>query len=247
MKLELVVIGFLGMVIGGGFTFLGVWITARTEIRKLHLSFQKEKDISYIENARKKVDELYIPLYIKLTAIEDSYSQLRDFLAIRGDNVGDIGEASILAFKDAFNEYKKFFDALQSNGSTAFLIYDLEEKCRLLSNFIGSSLSESKVKTQHEVLVTIASLPSAVRFEIPSSKSGRYISVSEKIKNKMLKGNGDRSYSVSILPGWLRTSMQLKKEYLSAPIPSKEFEYQFSEYVFPIKAAIKEVALGAKA
>ncbi len=172
---------------------------------------------------------------------------MRDLLAIRGDDIGDIGEASILVFKDAFTEYKNFFDVLQSNGSTAFLIYDLEEKCRLLSNFIGSSLTESEVIIQHDILVTVASLPVSVHLENPLSKSRRFMSITEKTRNKILFGNGSRNYKFSILPDWLRTSMQFKKEYLSAPIPSKEFEHQFSEYIFLIKASIKEVTLGVRA
>jgi len=242
---ETLLVGLGGAIIGGSFSLIGAQLKYKGEIKKLQFSYQHSTNQTYIQNARSKQEDLYIPLYSHLSLLEDKYSEVRNLFAIRGDTVGEVGAAALSAFKDTHEKLSISFDIWQQSGMTAFMIYNLEEKTRLLINFLKNSFASGKVQIERSIYVTFSTPVKDFSFSFPFFKFKRFITEAVKKEKVVFNSSGnDYGLNLGILPGWLGTKIGFTKQFISAPVSSSEFEKQFIEYVATIKQTIKEVTLG---
>lgn len=241
MKLETLLIGLGGAIVGGALSLLGAYLKGRAEIAKVRMEYDLNRNDRYLENARLRINDLYIPLYRLVSQLYNCYLELRDISAAKGGELGEIGEVALEKLRGAYTRFDAAYVSWIHSGATSYFVYDLEEKCVLLRNLIRGSLAEPSVHVVREILVSLSTPIYTARWRIPFFSKQRFIEQADVSKSKS-------SFDIE-LPLITRFSLlgfgtAFRKQILSAPVTSREFEGQFIQYIIRIKETVREVILG---
>ena len=247
MSSEMIAVGLGGAIIGSILSLLGAYVSGRFEIRKITLTYEQRRNDAYIENARSYESDLYVPLYRLVSAMYSCFLEFRDLYALQGGRVSDVGNAALERLRQTHREFESTYQSWQDNGLTVYLIYDLEEKCVLLKNLLARSLSESAIQVQREILVTVSTPVTSFSWPLSLFQKHRFVKRADTSGAKVLpKAVVEPKIGFSVVVGWLRSEVSFRRQVLSAPLVSSDFERQFMEYVTVIKDTVREVTLGRK-
>jgi len=202
-------------------------VSSKQKINELKENYNQKLQDTYLENARKYTESVYVPLSISLSNLGYMFQSFR---AQTNDN--DKTDAKD-KFDSVISEFLATMTELSSRGANAFLTAELDEKLLAFCSF----LSESKS-------VDFPAIKMIVGFSLPFLGSGYKDEVEKRISGKYARRLWSPKLSLSV--GGFGVSYEAK-EILAAPLDSKDFEERFVRDYHLINVLIKEVTLGAKA
>lgn len=210
---------------------LAGYITASWKIREIKLTYEQKRRDSYLENARRVSDKVYIPLAVAISKLSRAYTEFivnTDF-----DNLVSVEfEAAAVQFKKECEDFENIVYDLLQRGASAYLTLALENELNSFSLFIKSSMDATNViqKTVLSPILLNKSFP-IVQYR-SDHKSLQSIA-------KYLK------IVLSVVPLG-PFSLEIESKILAAPFSSRAFEDRFQSGVLLIGALIKEVTLGSR-
>ena len=116
---------------------------AQKKLKELELAYRQKQHDTYLENARKVSSQVYIPLVIALSTLQNGYENFRtsiDFATATSpqDTRDD--------FVNIVRDYLGVVDNLMARGADAYLILELDERLQNFNQFLKHSLNSSKVQ-----------------------------------------------------------------------------------------------------
>jgi hypothetical protein len=203
---------------------------SRQKIREIELQYQYKLRDGYLENARKLVGEVYIPINIALTYLFNSYER---YAANTDQNLSS--DASHNEFKAAAIKYIETIDELLRRGADAYLIGTIDEQLNSFTNFIRNSVQSNSISKK---IVLQAHVP----LIIPFTKNAITTNFEREVDDKTYLGR-TKIPSISLSFGGI--SFSYSEKILAAPFQSIEFQARIRSEVPQIKFQIKEVTLGS--
>jgi hypothetical protein len=220
-------IGVLSVVLSAGIgAMVSRWHTAskfHDELKKLRLERLNEQSDSYLENARKQIGTVYVPLSAELAALKAVFQNY-------------LYQGKSDEYLTAFNgQVDKFISTLQElviRGATAFVTTDLEDLLIKFVVFLRASKSASETIVGVTYNFNVGFLGLGLR------KGG----VTEKRFSKVTPQRFSASISLAGIGADVRVS-----DIIQAPIDSEDFQARFERDAYRLSVLIKEVTLGSAA
>ncbi|MFQ5823504.1 MAG: hypothetical protein ACE5JB_05565 [bacterium] len=209
---------------GGLITIIVTFLNNKAKRNELEYNYKMKLKTRYLSNAQKHLEDVYIPLYSKLIAIQYAIS----------DNLQKL--------KNEINELKKITKELGDKGLTAFLTTNVETALEHLIDF--TSKSERSNKSRYGIIT---------RYNISGNEISFYKILPEKYGPKMIyfyrkfkpiMNFFKHLFSIKYMTGLIDYSFEIVMD--SAPLNSKEFELQLRKHLTDIKTKIKYITLGTK-
>lgn len=218
-------------VIAGAAAILAATVTAlasayaaKRKVAELRLSNSFDLAKQYLESARNYTETVYMPLSISVHELQS------EFLAYKTQiEATQATEADEDRFREACSKFIKTSDDLFLRGAGAVLTIRLDEAISRFASFLRESLSLTSGK-----VVKTRKIPSADTQLQLATKMLKSIPL-------MLIPFATAHIMFSMLPDII---LEFRVIISAAPLDSKAFEEQFSEYVDFVKVGIKEVTLG---
>jgi len=217
-----ILLGAAGAIIGAIITYISARLSASQKVRELEISYAQRLKDNYLQNARQVINEVYIPLNIELTKLN------QDFIKFKSIDKVDEDSEAIDSFKETSMNFISQIDNLIARGADAYLTNQLEEKLLLFLNFLRNSQVAQKTTTKLWVNYN-TSILGIMRANFQQNV---------KTTSDMLP-RGKYSFGFP----YLRIAYD-NNEIVAAKIPSKDFEEKISEEIVGLKFLIKEVTLG---
>ena len=203
-------------------TALASRFTARSKIAEVQTVYQQKLRDTYLENARKYTNSLYVPISVQIAALERVY---RAFAAATAKVPG----ASPDTFKSACQQYLDVMADLSAKGANAFLTAELEDRLTRFNSLIAESLSASG-----PVRSVVARLETGWIF---GGRTPRYVT-------KSVRGRWARFLDFTISIAGMR--LTYSNELLAAPPGSEDFAKAFVVQLGTVRLLLKEVTLGTQ-
>jgi hypothetical protein len=200
---------------------------ARRKVAEIELQNSFQLTQQYLESARNYTQAVYLPLAVAVYKLHDGFLSFRTEQPHRQEE-----EPRLATFTGECEHFISAARDLFGRGASAVLTLKLDETLTLFVSFLRESLTASRKKVVNQVTLE-ASIGSA----LGRSVLARTVELSSVVVPY-------NSLHFSFLPG-LSIGFHQAPKLVATPIASKEFERQFVLYVNTIKAAIKEVTLGA--
>ncbi len=220
-------IGVLSVVISAGIgAIVSRWHTAskfREELEKLKLERANKQSDSYLENARKQIGTVYVPLSVQLAALKAAF---QNYL-YQGKT-----EKGLAAFRARIDRFITELQALELRGAAAYVTTDLEDS---LIRFVAF-LRASKTSTAPVVDVTYD-------FRLGAAGFGTRQSGSLRARSSAIARPG-RAASISMAGIGMDVRVS---DILQAPIGSEDFQARFERDAYRLSVLIREVTLGSTA
>lgn len=206
---------------------------ARLKIREVELNYEYKLHDGYLENARKMTGEVYVPIAVALTELQNAFET---FLFVQTYDAFPV-TAHEDALGDACLSYARTIDELFARGADVYLIIELDLRLNKFTNFMRNSVTETVSEKKVRKRISVSSiaqnmwLPWRPRFSYTVDR--RFLPGRKRIPNVSFK-----------LPGVL--SFTYVEEVLAAPLSSPEFQEVMQTSIPQLKALIKEVTLGSR-
>ena len=219
-------IGGVAALVGGLIGAFVAAFNARQKIRQLELTHAHTLQETYLANARRYTESIYVPISLSITKLSTAYYAFRKNLS-PDDALSDEERG---AFASAMTDFVTTTDDLLARGASAFLTNDLDNQLLSFKNFVQESVTASKPVTK--VVVSYG-----VRLSGDELLASSAFTVAGK-KAAFLVG----SFGFSVLGFGVRFS---GNEILAAPPDTPLFEERFMRDTNAINYLVKEVTLGA--
>lgn len=220
-------IGVLSVAVSAGIgAFVSRWHTAskfQDELHKLRLERLNEQRDSYLENARKQIGTVYVPLSAELAALKAVF---QNYL-YQGKTDEKLSELNI--------QVEKFVTKLQElelRGATAYVTTELED---VLIKFVVF-LRASQIASETLVDITYDFSMKVLGFGL--QRAGSQVA---RVSSATSKG-----FSASISAAGIGADVRIS-DIISAPINSEDFQARFERDSHRLSLLIKEVTLGSAA
>ncbi len=224
-----IAVGILAAIGGAIAAGLANAYVAKQKIREVELSYIYKLRDGYLENARKAVKDVYLPLSIALTELRNEYDTFRqkiDFDTKTAD------AAAKVSFRSVCEKYLMTVDDLMIRGADAYMTTELDERLQMFNNVLRESIGASSIVSKYILGYNIAILP--MEINLPAFE---FYPKSESILRRLAS-------NISINVAGL--SLTYKQEVLAAPLETREFERIILTSIPAIKFSIKEVVLGSR-
>lgn len=220
-------IGILSVVVSAGTgALVSRWHTMskfRDELHKLRLERFNEQSDSYLENARKQIGTVYVPLSAELAALKALF---QNYL-YKGKSDEGLSE-----FQGQIEKFITKLQELELRGATAYVTTDLEELLIKFVVFLRASQSAT------ETVVDVTYDFSVGLFGFGFQRGGsRKTSVSSATS---------KGFSASISAAGISADVRVS-DIISAPINTEDFQARFERDSYRLSLLIKEVTLGSAA
>jgi hypothetical protein len=226
-------VGVAGAIAGALLAAFANAYAANRRIKEIELTYQQKLRDTYLDNARKMSEGVYLPINLLLTNLTTAYDKFR--IRVNFDN-RTAPEGSYNNFLGAIRGYLSDIDKLLARGADAYLTVDLDDQLRRFNSFIRESTSADK--PIRKLILEMDTSGSLIRLPLPSGR------IEHKTKSLSLGRFGISNVSFR-LPGM--GQFKYKEEILAAPLMTREFEGRMQTDVLSLKALIKEVTLGSGA
>lgn len=208
----------ISALIGGIITLIATHLTNKARRFELEYSYKIKQEETYMSNAQKHLNDVYIPLYRALTALK--YNWL---------------ESGKLHNIDELKHLKK---DLLDKGLSVFLTPDIDRNFDSLLEFISKSGEADKIRygiIYRDIIMgkerlSYRLVPERVGLNVVRFYR-RILSIWNLIKQITWIYSGLVDYEIKIILD-------------SAPLDSKEFKEQFLDYLTDLEKKIKGIALG---
>lgn len=219
--------------IGGGAALAGGLIgafiaafNAKQKIKELEVAHSHVLQETYLANARKHTEEIYLPISLSLTKLSTAYYDFR-----KNNSPDDaLSDEERDAFKSAMTDFVTTIDSLFASGMSAFLTNDLDNQLLSFKNFVQESVAASKPVSKVVISYSVRLFGSNLRSSTVYTVAGKKVA--------FLVG----TFRLSQLGIGIRYS---GNEILAAPPDSSVFEERFMRDTNAINYLVKEVTLGA--
>jgi hypothetical protein len=203
-------------------TLLNAFVASK-KIKEIELQYQFKLNDTYTENARSVAKDVYIPIIIEITRLSMSYDKFSTM----------VGTSQQGSFRDDFvSGCVRFLDSMDrlfARGAEAYLTTHVDIRLNELLSFLRSSLDSSDV-IKRRVLRVKSALPGVQDLARERTTRGAHLF--------------DR-FGSSLWVGAMGFGFSYQETVLAAPVDSSEFEARFRTDSTGLKAAVKEVTLGA--
>lgn len=213
---------------GASITAVVAYLSAREKTKQLDRAYHRELSKEHLENARKHVDTIYIPLGKALSLFSDRFRSFQTQVNL-DDTYDTANTTASSEIKNAIRDLQELLSALRARGAEVFMIPELDEELGGFASFLDKSLTAESPTVKVIVSVEFSSLGF-------SRSLDRSVHVSNP-KAANLRGR----LSIAGLPFGITYDAS---EILAAPIISKEFVDQVSSTLPVLKTLIKVVTLG---
>ena len=204
--------------IGGVFTLIVTFLTNKARRFELEYAYKIKLEETYLSNAQKHLNDVYIPLYQALTSLKYDWLESR--------KLENIEELMVLRKK------------LVEKGLNVFLTPEIERNFDTLLDFISRSWNAEKVRYGLMYKDQVMGVESMTYKIVPEWINLNIVKFYRKIaifwafiKRITWIYTGLIDYEVRIILD-------------SAPVGSDEFEEQFLDYLTHLEKRIKCIALG---
>ncbi len=263
-------IGAVGVVLGAGLAAVGSAYAASRKVREIELNYAHKIRDNYLENARRFAGEVYLPINILITNLNNAYYDFQSYVDFETAAAPD---SALAKFRDASETFVKEIDMLFARGADAYLTNEFDEALMQFLNFLRNSIDETEVKRKRVLRVMLngpifevlshesqeasarLSHQNTVEIEGATSESEGTENAKDlahavqngidKAKRKLNSTllNVAKNSPISIRLGPIDFYYS-ETEILSAPITSRDFETKFLTMIPMLKYSIKEVTLG---
>ncbi|AGI67498.1 hypothetical protein OAN307_c18420 [Octadecabacter antarcticus 307] len=220
-------VGVLSIVVSAGIgAFVSRWHTQskfQDELHKLRLERRNEQSDSYLENARKQIGTVYVPLSAELAALKAVFQNY-----LYQDKTAEM----LTEFEVQVEQFIARLQELELRGATAYVTTELEDVLIKFVVFLRASKSAS------ETVVDVTYDFSAEVLGFGFSRAG---SQKTKVSSATSKG-----FSASISAAGISADVRIS-DIISAPINSEDFQARFERDSHRLSLLIKEVTLGSAA
>ena len=213
---------------GASITAMVAYLSAREKTQQLDHAYRRELSKEHLENARKHVDTIYIPLGKALSLFSDRFRSFQTQVNLddTSDTANTIPSSEIT---NAIRDLQELLSALRARGAEVFMIPELDEELGGFASFLDKSLTAGTPTIKVVVSVDFSSLGFSTSLDksvhVSSSKAAH------------LRGR----FSIAGFPVGMTYNAS---EILAAPIISKEFVDNVSSTLPVLKTLIKVVTLG---
>ena len=233
-------IGLFGVIAGVTITSIIQYLSARQKIEELKLSHAQKIQEKMLESARNHLDNLYLPLYKKISSLHYNFTIYRnEHKIVKKEKIKDQKDfkKSLETFRNSINDFDINVQEIFESGDTAYLIGTLEERLIEFRDFLNKSKTETKGIIEEEITTTIGTSIFGIELRKTFTKT----------KEKSISRLHEKIGKILFFPRLSPTvEVIIEKRLLKAPISSDEFEKQLHQYLMEIKREIKEVTLWMK-
>ncbi len=214
--------------VGAVFAGLFNMYAANKGIKEVKLQYEYKLRDGYLDNARKFIGDVYVPLSIALTRLFKNYERYAATLEEK-----DAGELASTKneFETDCRNYVQTVDELLDRGADAYLTTALDQRLNEFTNFIRNSIVEKEIRKRRVV---------ETRFNMFGLTTSPKI-VAESAANSW----ASRVRMPDISVGFLGMGFVYSEKTLAAPTETREFELRIRTEIPQIKFLIKEVTLGS--
>lgn len=220
-------IGVLSVVVSAGTgAIVSRWHTAskfQDELHKLRLERLNEQNDSYLENARKQIGTVYVPLSAELATLKAHY---QNYL-YQGKSSEGLRE-----FEAQIEEFITKLQELEMKGATAYLTTELEDLLIKFVVFLRAS------QTASETVVDVVYDFSLGIFGLGIKRSGA--------KKANVSNAASKGFSAHIKAAGISAEARIS-DIISAPLHTEDFQARFERDAYRLSLLIKEVTLGSAA
>ncbi|MEO0479359.1 MAG: hypothetical protein AAF196_07760 [Planctomycetota bacterium] len=207
------------------------WVSkfsAREKTRQLERQHERDLHAKHLDNARRHLDDLYIPLGQAIAKFGDRF---RKYQAEVDTGAGTADENQLASLQRAISDFEELLAALRAQGADVFMIPELEELLYPFASFLRESLDATTTVVRAVVRVDFGMFGISQRmersFEVSRSMAGT------------VKGHVR-------VPGVPFGFAYEAQDILAAPVSSKDFVDHVSKSLPKLRAAIKIVSLGPR-
>ncbi|GAA0447849.1 hypothetical protein Ade02nite_60380 [Paractinoplanes deccanensis] len=219
------VIAGAAAVLGAAVTATASVIAANRKVREIEVAYRQKLRESYLENARKYTESVYVPIAVALTKLTGAFDQYR----VHRDAKSHDAEA-LTAFKEAMADFGSTIDDLQRRGATAFLTSALEVDLQEFVAFISNSLTATSTARQAIVYFNIFGL-----------------GAEGVLRSHFWIRHARLMDSWNILPFTPASVHVVRDRVLAADPAAVDFETELVASTGRLRTLVKEVTLGAQA
>jgi hypothetical protein len=226
MSKELI-IAIISAIGGGLFALIGACLNNQAKRFELEYNYRSKMQENYHTNAKQHIDDLYLPLYIKLVSF--------------GNECKVIDKNNKQNIKQEIGELARFIDGMKTQGVTAFLTNEVEETLEKFLQFIQNSIDAERPSYFLIEKFRVFGNEYTHRKKFNSFGPG-WIAFYRLVVflTNLVKGLPIIIYNNGLID--FRTEIVLD----SANLISKEFKEQLDVFLIKIKRGIKDITLGVK-
>ncbi|MGD9677361.1 MAG: hypothetical protein AB7V16_03195 [Vulcanibacillus sp.] len=214
--------------IGAFVTFIVTFVNFRIKKYELQFTYNKKLEDKYMENARKYVKEVYLPIFKVINNVEKLIDEK------------DFSKERIKLIEDSLREH---IHTLNDTGFTAYLTDNVEIELNQFIKFLNNSRITDDL-----------SYGIYFQYNVLGNSVNQYIEVnSEQLKDskKILRRHRFliRMYkfitgiNIIFIPNrFMEFGQQIVLN--SAPLDSEDFRFQIKKYILNIKEKIRQITLG---
>jgi hypothetical protein len=224
----------ISAIAGAMVTLLATHFNNKFRRYELEYNYRRKMERAYLSNAQRHSSDVYMPLYKGLIDFQNYW--------INASNPKNIQE-----LKDKIDLLKQTKDDLEKNGTTAFLMPNVESNFNRLVEFLYNSLSSNEdsygIILQYNMLGEKGSMFTKISKEKyqKTKISLQYFPLYLKMLRSVMPFGFIPFFPFSGLSDW-----RFEIILASAPSNTREFEAQLLESIDNLKNEIKEVTLGTK-
>lgn len=221
-------VAIFSALLGGFFTLIVTYLNNKSKSFELEYNYRKKLEERYLAKAQEHLNDIYVPLYSKLTLFQYNWIRLKELEDFQN-------------LKQEVDKLESFKNSLEINGLTAYLTREIEFDFDQLLNFLTKSLNQ----TQNRYGISI-------KYKLLGQNFTKYSIAPEYIDSKLI-----RIYKVVFdLNDFLTKRnwffnfglMEYDAKIIldSAPPNSDEFNKQLFDFIFNCKEEIRSITLGTK-
>lgn len=231
------IVGTAGVVVGAVIGYLKARHVGKAKVRELELTYQHRLHDSYLENARRYTEGVYVPLTLLLSSLRSAFDGFRQrttpLVERPSDAPIDLPNSPLAEFKRCAQTFLDRTSDLLERGAGAFLTTVLELRLASFRGFLQTSLNttEPVVRAVLKYRIGIFGLRAEHQF-------------SSELRGSAVRRWGSRPVAIVLFGASIEYHAN---ELLAAPLGSQEFEARLQRDLGDLNALIKEVTLGAHA
>jgi hypothetical protein len=223
-----VVLVFISAIAGGLITIFVTYFNNKARRFELEYNYRKKVEESYLFNAQKHLNDVYIPLYTRLIYFQNSWIRIKN-------------SSNYENLENEIDDIKKFKNSLEDQGLTAFLTTEIEDSFDHLLDFLSKSLDASKIRYGINEQYYIFGQEKSLYRVLPEWYGHKRIFFYKIIVPFL---NLFRYINWVNITGLVDYKLKIIVD--SAPISSNDFDAQLIKFSRNLNEKIKEITLGTK-
>jgi hypothetical protein len=223
------VIAIFSALLGSFATLTVTYLNNKSKNFELEYNYRKKQEERYLAKAQEHINDIYVPLYSKLTLFHNRWDQIKE-------------SKNLQSLKKEMYELNSFKNSLEKEGLTAYLTREVEVDFDQLLSFISNSIDQTR--NRYGIIVKYKLLGQDFRTYSPTPA---YIDSKSIFIYKVFFDLHDfftKRYWFFNFGGLIEYNIKIVLD--SAPPNSDDFNKQLSDFILSLKNEIKNIKLGTK-